>query len=169
MGFAAARPLGPVLDLFARDQAARLELLRAVWPAAVGPPLARVSRVESLHNDQLRVRVPDGRWRLVLHRMQGRILGRLGEAVGGLAPRRLGFLEGLVVESARQEAAAPPPQEPPPGLRKAAAVIADEELRTAFLETASRYLARFGGALTPPGAGEAVAAARPPRPGDPGA
>lgn len=169
MAFTAARPLAPVLDLFASDQVARLQLLRAVWPSVVGPPLARVSRVESLHQDQLRIRVPDARWRLVLHRMQGQILGRLRQAVGGrVAPRRLGFLEGLVTESAASEpVSAPPAPEPSPGLRAAAAGIADDDLRGAFLETASRYLARFGW-VSPPEEDSGAAIARPRKPGEPG-
>src|SRR5688572_19520991 len=86
--------------LFGRDRGHAAELLRAAWPRAVGADLARRTEVIALEGSTLRVRVPDARWRTVLHRMQPQILARLADVAGSLAPRRLGFLEGTVAAAA---------------------------------------------------------------------
>ena len=81
-----------------------LALVRAAWPRAVGPDLARRTEVVALESATLRVRVPDARWRKELHRMQPQILARLREIVGDLAPRRLGFMEGPIAPAPSREA-----------------------------------------------------------------
>ena len=134
--------------LFGTVPARTLALVRAAWPRAVGPDLARRTEVVALEAATLRVRVPDGRWRKELHRMQPDILARLREIVGDLAPRRLGFVEGPVVA-----AAAPDPRRneplgpsaPPAAVVAGAAVLDDPELRRRFLEVAARYLERSKG------------------------
>ena len=130
--------------LFGAVPKARLALLRAAWPAAVGPELARRTEVLVLEGDTLRVRVPDATWRRGLIRMRGDILARLRSTAGELAPRRLAFAEGPL---SRPPAPPPPPPEPeappPPSLALAAASVPDPELRRAFLATAARYLNRF--------------------------
>jgi hypothetical protein len=118
-------------------------LLRAAWPLAVGGELGRRTEVLGVEKGTLRVRVPDARWRLVLHRMQPDILRRLREIAGSLAPWRIGFVEGGIAETAPT---APPPAEPAPAppaaLAGPAAAIGDDEIRRRFLATAGRYLER---------------------------
>ena len=137
----------------ASDTAARLfggapervrALMRAAWPLAVGPELARRTEVLGIERGTLRIRVPDARWRTVLHGMQPDILRRLREIAGSLAPWRIGYVEGGMKD-------ADPPLPPDvPGERAdlpaevagRAAEIEDEEIRERFLATATRYLDR---------------------------
>jgi len=84
--------------LFGASPARTLALLEAAWPLAVGPELARRTEVLGIEGGTLRVRVPDAGWRKVLHRMQPQILGHLREIAGDLAPRRMGFVEGGLVD-----------------------------------------------------------------------
>ena len=132
-----------------RNVEARLALVRAAWPHAVGPELARRTRVLSVDGTVVRVQIPDGRWRKVLHRLQPTILSRIAQVAGEAAPRRIGFIESPV-----EEAADTPPFEASPAPRalsdvveRSAAAIDDPDLRRLFLETATRYLgrARAGG------------------------
>jgi hypothetical protein len=132
--------------LFGRDRTHAAELLRAAWPHAVGADLARRTEVIALEGHTLRVRVPDARWRTVLHRMQPQILARLAEVAGSLAPRRLGFLEGAVA-AAPSEAGATVVADGaacPPSVAAEASAIADPEIRASFQASAARYLARGG-------------------------
>jgi hypothetical protein len=125
-----------------------LELLRAAWPRAVGPDLARRTEVVAVEGVTLRVRVPDARWRRVLHRLQPEILPRLRQVAGTLAPRRLGFVEGGIADAppdAPAEAGQSAPVACPDAVAREAAAIADPELRARFLASAGRYLARRGG------------------------
>jgi hypothetical protein len=118
-------------------------LLRAAWPLAVGAELGRRTEVLGVEKGTLRIRVPDARWRLVLHRMQPDILRRLREIAGSLAPWRIGFVDGGIADPAPTPA--PVPAAPPsgtPALSASAAGIADEDIRRSFLATAARYLAR---------------------------
>ena len=122
-------------------------LLRSVWPRIVGPDIARRTRVQALSGEQLQVRVTDARWMRVLHRMQARLVSDLQRAVGTLAPRRLGFIEGHVesppAEPPINVPASPPHAIPPASVAAAAAAIGDAETRKAFLRSAALYLARF--------------------------
>lgn len=125
-----------------------LALLRAAWPLAVGPELARRTEVSALEVQTLRIHVPDARWRKALHRMREDILVRLRQIAGDVAPRHLGFIEGLVppapepppAAALRAGASGPPP--PRPDLTAAASAIEDPEIRDRFLEAAARYLDR---------------------------
>jgi hypothetical protein len=124
-----------------------LALLRAAWPLAVGPDVARRTEVVALDRGILRIKVPDPGWQRSLLRMRGDILSRLRAVAGGASPRGLGFVAGLVAEA--PVAAPPPPPVPlPPAPRavaEAARTIRDPEIRARFLEAARRYLARFPG------------------------
>lgn len=137
--------------LFGAVPARTLALVRAAWPRAVGPDLARRTEVVALEGTTLRVRVPDARWRKELHRMQPDILGRLRETTGELAPRRLGFVEGPVVPAvapasfAEAPRTATPDPAPPPAAVVAGAEALDADLRARFLEVAARYLDRAKG------------------------
>ena len=119
-------------------------LMRAAWPLAVGADLGRRTEVLGIENGTLRIRVPDARWRLVLHRMQPEILRRLREIAGRLAPWRIGFVEGGIAEPAVPAPAlgAPRAEALPPDVAAPAEAIADEEIRRRFLATAARYLER---------------------------
>jgi len=140
------RPSQPdaALRIFGASPERRLALLRAAWPAAVGPEVARRAEVVALDGALLRVRVPDAGWQRQLLRMRGEILARLRRIAGDLAPHALGFVEGPV---------SAPPEPPPPALPApaflapelvaAAESIPDPEVRARFLATAGRYLGRF--------------------------
>lgn len=125
---------------------ARLALLRAAWPVAVGPELARRTEVLALEGRSLRIRVPDIRWKKTLHRMSGQILPRLREITGSLAPLRLGFTTGPVAPMpALPPGPTPehaPAAEPPAAVVAEAQAIQDPELRRRFLRTAAVYLGR---------------------------
>lgn len=131
--------------IFTNDRA-RLALLRATWPIVVGPLLAGRTEVLAIEGASLRIRVADTRWRKVLHRMRDKILGRLREVAGALAPERIGFTEGPITAAPAQEERQPPVSAPEPSvsaeLAETAEAIADDELRRLFLETAARYLQR---------------------------
>lgn len=125
-----------------------LPLLRAAWPLAVGARLAQRTEVVGLEGRTLIVRVPDERWRKILHRLRRELLQRLREMAGPRGPYALGFVEG--------KAAEPPPPEPaagqrivplaadsvPPAVASAALGIADDEIRRLFMDAAARYLTR---------------------------
>jgi hypothetical protein len=123
-----------------------LLLLRACWPLAVGARLARRTTPIGLEAQSLIVRVPDARWRKILHRLRREILQRLREVAGARAPHTLGFALAPPGEpeppaepaAAEPAAAADPPRE----LVRAAQAIADPELRALFLRSSAGYLAR---------------------------
>lgn len=143
-----------VRRLFPPGSRQSLELMRAAWPLAVGKDLARRTEVLAVEGRTLRVRVPDARWRKVLHRMRGDIVQRLRGVAGDAAPDRLGLQEGRAgtVPAAPPDevrTAAPGPPTPPPAVCAAAAAIGDEDLRRAFLEAAARYLGRRPGTAAP--------------------
>jgi hypothetical protein len=138
-------------ELFGAAPARRLLLLKAAWPAAVGPDLARRSEVVALDGDLLRIRVPDAIWRKSLWRMRSDLLARLRRVAGAAAPHALGFAEGPVT---------PPPEKTTPpvpavvecslpaDLAEAADSIPDPEVRERFRETAKGYLGRFSPPLS---------------------
>jgi hypothetical protein len=142
------RPRDPGLaaQLFGVTPERTLTLMRAAWPAAVGPEVARRTELVALDGGVLRIRVPDATWRRGLWRMRGDILARLREIAGKAAPRSLGFVEGPVafVEPAAGTPAPGAAPQAPESLVEAAATIADPELRRRFLAVAARYLGRFG-------------------------
>ena len=119
-------------------------LMRAAWPLAVGPELSRRTEVLGIERGTLRIRVPDARWRTVLHGMQPDILRRLREIAGSLAPWRIGFVEGGMTDADPLPPPAAPgaPADLPAEVAGRAAAIADQEIRERFLATAARYLAR---------------------------
>ena len=137
-----------VQQLFGATPERRLALLRAAWPGAVGPELARRTEVITLDGDSLRIRVPDATWRKGLLRMKRDILLRLYRVAGSLAPHQLGFVEGggagsQVPAEADAPRPAAPAAQPSPALLAEAGRIAEPELRARFLATAVLYLDRF--------------------------
>lgn len=139
-----ALPPGLASELFAPERA--LTLLRAAWPLAVGARLAERTRPIGLEGAMLLVRVPDERWRKILHRLRREILARLSELAGPRAPRALGFVESREGAPAGERPGAPPPLPSPAPLPQSVAAAAeqilDAELRAGFLAAAGRYLAR---------------------------
>jgi hypothetical protein len=136
-----------VQRLFPAGSPQRLELMRAAWPLAVGADLARRTEVLALEQGTLRIRVPDARWRKVLHKMAPQILQRMRDVAAQAAPYRLGFQDG----GGKVAPMTAPPTPPRPESRSAPAPesvqteagrIADPELRRLFIEAAGRYLAR---------------------------
>ena len=122
-------------------------LVTAVWARTVGADLTRRTRPETLEKGVLRVRVPDTRWRQVLHRMQPQLLAQLRSVLGELAPQRLSFVEGGLdgAESTPPPLALAPAAGVAPlpdSVAQAAAAIADPEVRAGFERSVSRYLAR---------------------------
>jgi hypothetical protein len=132
-----------------------LALLRAAWPAAVGPDIARRTEVVALDRGILRIKVPDAGWQRSLLRMRGDILSRLRSVAGGAAPRGLGFVSGPVAHPPPAAPAAPATPAPPTPLAvtAAAAAIPDPEIRDRFVAAAARYLARFAPAQKGAGPG----------------
>src|SRR5512134_1746707 len=110
--------------LFAPGSIGAAALVSEAWSRAVGAELSGRTEVVGLDAGTLRVRVPDARWRGVLHRMRHDILARLRETAGPAAPLRLGFVEGPVAPpKARAEARAPGARPARPSLVAAAAAI----------------------------------------------
>jgi hypothetical protein len=143
-----------VQRLFPAGSPQRLELLRAAWPLAVGADLARRTEVLALEQGTLRIRVPDARWRKVLHKMAPQILQRMREVAAEAAPYRLGFQDG----GGKAAAAAAPPRPPradgpspraPESVETEAGRIADPELRRLFIEAAGRYFSLERGGASP--------------------
>jgi hypothetical protein len=99
--------------LFGGSRERTLALLRAAWPGAVGPELARRTEVLALDGDALRLRVPDASWRRHLLQMRGPILERLRAVAGGLTPYRLSFTEGGIAAATSRRAATPFACRPP--------------------------------------------------------
>ncbi|MET0555755.1 MAG: DciA family protein [Vicinamibacteria bacterium] len=132
--------------LFAPGTPAETALLCAAWPLAVGADLGQRTEVIGIENGTLRVRVPDARWRKVLHRMRREILVRLRATAGPSAPYRLGFVEGPLSFVPPASAEPAPLREvpaAPSSVVGAAEAIGDPALRERFLACAARYLDRF--------------------------
>ena len=131
--------------LFGGSPERTLALLRAAWPLAVGPELARRTEVVAIEGTTLRVKVADATWRKALLKIRGPLHGRLRRVAGDLAPARLAFCEGPV--RCPPAAAAPAPAEKAPApaspaLVSAAEGIDDADVRARFLDSATRYLTR---------------------------
>ncbi|MCG6927542.1 MAG: DUF721 domain-containing protein [Acidobacteria bacterium] len=132
--------------LFRETPARRLALLKAAWPAAVGPELARRSEVVALDGDLARIRVADAMWRRSLWRMRKDLIGRLRRVAGSAAPYALTFVEGPVatpVEATTPEIRVLEPAPLPPVVADAAELIPDDATRRRFQDAVGRYLARF--------------------------
>jgi hypothetical protein len=139
--------------LFGATPARRLALLRAAWPLAAGPELARRTDVVALDGTTLRVKVADASWRKELLRVSPALASRLRRVAGALAPERLAFCEGEVTPAASTSPAPGRPPEPAPALspalETAAARIQDAALRDGFRAAAARYLARSASTRSP--------------------
>src|SRR5512143_1233596 len=94
MGLTRPAAVDLMARLFGASPPRTLALLRATWPLAAGPELARRTEVLAIEGDTLRVRVTDATWRKELLKVRGTLLGRLRRVAGPLAPARLAFCEG---------------------------------------------------------------------------
>lgn len=133
-------------EIFRATPARRLALLKAAWPAAVGPELARRSEVVALDGDLARIRVADAMWRRSLWRMRKDLIGRLRRVAGSAAPYALTFVEGPVTARLEPPTSEIPVLEPaplPPVVADAAELIPDDATRERFRNAVGRYLARF--------------------------
>jgi len=131
--------------LFGGSPDRTLALLRAAWPLAVGPELARRTEVVAIEGTTLRVKVADATWRKALLKIRGPLHGRLRRVAGDLAPARLAFCEGPVRCPPASVATAPIETTRVPAsaaLVTAAESIGDEDVRARFLDSATRYLTR---------------------------
>jgi hypothetical protein len=120
----------------------------AAWPGAVGETVAtnawpaRIARDGTLH-----VNASSSTWAFELQQLEGEIAGRLREALGGAAPRRLRFAAGPLPEALpdTDESARRPPPEPTLEHARAAhelaAGIASENLRKTVEKAARMSLA----------------------------
>ena len=142
MAFGRAAAPSLASQLFGRDPAASLALLRAAWPDAVGREIARRTEILAIRGRTLLVRVPDAGWQRVLHRMERDIVGRLRQLAGELAPVGLGFSLGPLVdtEEVPPAAARREPRPAPAEVEAAAGAIDDPELRERFVRAAALYL-----------------------------
>ena len=132
-------------QLFGGSPERALALLRAAWPLAVGPELARRTEVVALEGSTLRLRVSDTSWRKTVLKVKAPLLARLRTLAGDLAPSRLSFCDEPLHDRplpGRTAAMATPLPEASPALLAAADHIGDGETRDLFLATARRYLAR---------------------------
>jgi hypothetical protein len=139
-------PTDAPTELFRATPARRLTLLKAAWPVAVGPEMARRSEVVALDGARARIRVADATWRRSLWRMRGDLLARLRKVAGAAAPYALSFVEGPVAAPPGRPGSPTRAVEPvplPPALADAAELIPDDATRERFRETVGRYLARF--------------------------
>jgi hypothetical protein len=119
------------------------------WPGAVGETIAANAWPARLARDgTLHVSAGSSAWAFELQQLEGEILPRLQEAIGGDAPRRLKFAPGPLPEAAAQppDALREPPPEPSPEqsalARELAAGIASEDLRKSVEKAARMSLAR---------------------------
>jgi predicted nucleic acid-binding Zn ribbon protein len=89
------------------------DLVRAAWPQAVGPRIARHTRPVKLQESRLVVEVEDAIWKSQLETMSGQILARLKDVAGPGNVRSLEFRLGVprrlpqraeTVRTARDEA-----------------------------------------------------------------
>jgi hypothetical protein len=131
--------------LFGGSPERTLALLRAAWPLAVGPELARRTEVVAIEGTTLRVKVADATWRKALLKIRGPLHGRLRRVAGDLAPARFAFCEGPVSRPPQSRASGPVARAgapPSAALAAAAEGIEDAAIRAGFLDSATRYLAR---------------------------
>jgi hypothetical protein len=134
---------------------AMAEIVKA-WPAAVGDAIARSAWPARVGRDgTLHVATSSSAWAFELALLEADILGRLVEALGLDAPRRLRFAPGRLPEPsvekapARRARAAEPTVEELREGELLAAPIEDENLRKLVAKAAAASLARAAG--RPPG------------------
>lgn len=120
----------------------------AAWPHVVGETVAANAWPARLARDgTLNVAASSSAWAFELGQLEGEILPRLREALGGACPKRLRFAPGPLPEVAPpSERPAPPPLRPTSeharDARSWAAAIESKELRKSVEKAARASLAR---------------------------
>jgi hypothetical protein len=119
------------------------------WPRAVGAEIARNAWPARLARDgTLHVSTASAAWAFELAHLEGRLLAKLTEELGRLAPKRLRFAVGRLPEPAREteEETRPPSVQPAPRDVELARALASEidnpELREQVARAAAASLAR---------------------------
>ena len=124
------------------------EIVRA-WPEAVGDQIARNAWPARLARDRtLHVATSSSAWAFELAQLEPKLLDRLEEALGEVAPAGLRFAPGKLPERSSEEADSRPRRgrEPTAEERELAAALAsgieDENLRKVVAKAALASLAR---------------------------
>ncbi len=129
--------------------AAGMAELVGVWPSLVGEQIAKNAWPARFARDgTLHVATSSSAWAFELSQLAPQLLGRLQEALGGVAPQTIRFAPGKLPEAElaageerKKRAAEPSPEDVERGLELAAR-IEDESLREVVAKTAAQSLAR---------------------------
>lgn len=125
-----------------------MAVLKALWPVIAGEAIANHSEAVGIQGDVLRIRVDSAAWLKTIRDLRTRLIFRLKQAGGALAPRGLAFVEGAVSpRPVRRKRPAPLSPEPleslPESIKAQAANIPTEEGREAFLRAVAAFKARY--------------------------
>lgn len=125
--------------------------LVSVWPAAVGPPIARNAWPARLSRDgTLHVATSSSAWAFELSQLAETIRAKLAEQLEGAPPRALRFAPGPLPETGVEDVSTPERTVPDPtpaqrlAAKRIAAPIGDETLREAVARAAAASLAAGG-------------------------
>ncbi len=123
--------------------------LTACWPTVMGEQISRNAWPLRMAKDgTLHVATSSATWAFELDRMRTEIAGRLTEALGESAPKRLRFRPGPLPEPPAPPVSETPDRRPEPSpeagreAASAAAAIADPELREVVERAARASLSR---------------------------
>ena len=126
----------------------RMAVLKALWPVIAGDAMANHSEAVGIQGDVLRIRVDSAAWLKTIRDLRTKLIFRLQQAAGPLAPRGLAFVEGPVsprrVRRRREPPLSPEPIEAlPESIRAHAEDIPTPEGREAFLRAVAAFKARY--------------------------
>jgi hypothetical protein len=130
--------------------AAGMAELVGVWPSLVGEQIAKNAWPARFARDgTLHVATSSSAWAFELSQLAPQLLGRLQEALGGVAPDAIRFAPGRLPEDAelpaaeeRKKKVVEPSPEDVERAFELAARIEDESLREVVAKTAAQSLAR---------------------------
>ena len=131
----ALRQLPPTDDLAEK-------LVLSVWQSAVGEALAKKTKPFRLYQSTLIVAVPSLMWKRELHHLQDEIVEKLCQVLGQKVVRALEFRVDAQFDSTSVALPAAKDTEASEPVFRPADCIKDEELRRAFVATASGCLNR---------------------------
>ena len=129
--------------------AAGMAELVGVWPALVGEQIAKNAWPARFARDgTLHVATSSSAWAFELSQLAPQLLGRLQEALGGVAPEAIRFAPGKLPDEpsaaaeGREKSVVEPSKEDVERAFELAARIEDESLREVVAKTVARGLAR---------------------------
>jgi hypothetical protein len=129
--------------------AAGMAELVGVWPALVGEQIAKNAWPARFARDgTLHVATSSSAWAFELSQLAPQLLGRLQEALGGVAPEAIRFAPGKLPDESspaveeREKWVVEPSKEDVERAFELAARIEDESLREVVAKTVARGLAR---------------------------